>query len=199
MSLTRRALLLLLSVALGSLLQTERLAQAEKRSQHEKLFQHKRAVLSAQKTPPARQASAEGRVRAEMHADDKPIIWLGVGLGPGAGQETLAGHLEIALHGEGPNVYMARSTLVTDILQDLGLDFGLLYGRAVGRAAALAGISVAKTGGTTAPGLALQGRLRAGTVGPWGLGLTAFANVNPEASFAGLTLTLELGNFWISG
>lgn len=205
MYLTRRAFLLLLSLTFCSLLQTERLAQADKLSQHEKLFQHeklsqhRRAVLSVQKTPPASQASAEGRVRAEMPLDDKPIIWFGGGLGYGASQETLAGHLELALHGEGPNVYTARSALVTDILQHHGRDFSLLYGRAAGRAMALAGIGVAQvddgTDWTTAPGLALQGRLRAGTLGPWGLGLTAFANVNPEASFAGLTLTLELGNF----
>lgn len=141
------------------------------------------------------------RAPAERPPGDKPIIWLGGGLGFGTGGgsgQALAGHLEFALHGEGPNVYMARAALVTDILYTHGRDLSLLYGRTTGQAAALAGIGYTEydngDGSTSTAGLALQGRLRFGTLGPWGLGLTAFANVNPNSPFGGLALTLELGN-----
>ena len=143
-----------------------------------------------------------GRAPAERRSRDKPIIWLGAGLGFGTGGasgQALASHLEFALHGEGPNVYMARAALVTDILYNHGRDLSLLYGRTEGQAAALAGIGYTEydngVGSTSTAGLALQGRLRFGTLGPWGLGLTAFANVNPNSPFGGLALTLELGNF----
>lgn len=129
---------------------------------------------------------------------DKPIIWLGGGLGYGTGGapgRVLATHLEFSLHGEGPNVYMARASLVTDILYYHGRDLGLLYGRAAGRAAALAGVALTNVDSTSTAGLALQARLRLFTLGPWGLGLTTFANANPSSSFGGLALTLELGNF----
>lgn len=146
--------------------------------------------------------SSIDRAPAERPSRDKPVIWLGGGLGFGTGGasgQALAGHLEFALHGEGPNVYMARATLVTDILYNHGRDLSLLYGRTAGQAAALAGIGYTEydngVGSTSTAGLALQGRLRFGTLGPWGLGLTAFANVNPNSPFGGLALTLELGNF----
>ena len=158
-------------------------------------------VCRAGRSSPARELPS-GRGPAGRPPGDKPIIWLGGGLGFGTGGapgQALAGHLEFALHGEGPNVYMARATLVTDILYNHGRDLSLLYGRTAGQAAALAGIGYTEydngVGSTSTAGLALQGRLRFGTLGPWGLGLTAFANVNPNSSFGGLALTLELGNF----
>jgi hypothetical protein len=158
-------------------------------------------VCRTGRSSPARE-SPSGRAPAGRPPGDKPIIWFGSGLGLGTGvvsRQLLAGHLEFGLHGEGPNVYMARATLVTDILYNHGRDLSLLYGRTAGQAAALAGIGYTEydngVGSTSTVGLALQGRLRFGTLGPWGLGLTAFANVNPGNSFGGLALTLELGNF----
>lgn len=146
--------------------------------------------------------SSTGRVPAERPSTerppgDKPIIWLGGGLGFGTGGapgQELAAHLEFSLHGEGPNVYMARASLVTDIFFH-SRDLSLLYGRAADQAAALAGVALTNVDSTSTVGLALQARLRLFTLGPWGLGLTTFANVNLDSSFGGLSLTLELGNF----
>lgn len=159
-------------------------------------------VASAGRSPPV-SGSSIGRTPAGRPPGDKPIIWFGGGLGlggaGGSSGQLLAGHLELSLHGEGPNIYMARASLVTDILDYHGWELGLLYGRATGPAAVLAGVALTEhgngAGSTSTVGLTLQGRLRLFTLGPWGLGLTAFANVNRSSSFGGLSLTLELGNF----
>jgi hypothetical protein len=133
-----------------------------------------------------------------------PMFWISGGLG--VGSYGLSSQLEAAVQ-IGPNVFMVRRVATTDIFATIH-GTGVLYGRGTSTMAILGGIGVARghqqnqinepgAGPEVPPslGLALHGQWRVGHRGPLGLALSGFLNLNPEQSFGGLTLTVQLGHF----
>jgi hypothetical protein len=140
----------------------------------------------------------------EMREAETPTFWFGVG--GGVGGYGLTGQLEAAVK-FGSNVVMGRHVGTTDIFANM-TETGVLYGRATRSLAFLGGVGVARgnrqhplnepgAGPEMPPtlGVALHGQWRFGHWGPAGLALSGLANVNGEHSFAGLTLTIQIGRF----
>jgi hypothetical protein len=148
-------------------------------------------------------ASASAQNSADPGRD---TFWLGAGLG--AGSEDFAGHLH-ASYQFGAHLISLRNAATAGVFDDGYGDLALLYGRATKasgeryHASVALGIAVAdgcRGGGlggcravSAAVGLPLETQLfwRPGSL--VGLGLYGFADLNPEHSFAGLTLGLQLG------
>lgn len=133
--------------------------------------------------------------------------WVEAGLGVGALPDAagLAAELELA-HQHRHDLFSLRGSLVTDFFNDGLADLGFLYGRARSRAgrfiAASAGIALVDSDISPPTGprhpvytvgvpLVLAASLRAG--GAAGLGIQAFADLNPEHSFGGAQVTVQLG------
>jgi hypothetical protein len=138
-------------------------------------------------------------------------VYASAGLGAGGidGDEgaALTGRLGVA---RGPHHLMVRASGLLDLASDsddpVG-DLGLLYGRAVaGRwGHLLAAVGVARTSGArcrpTRPGcrddvsvgVPILGEVSFAPIGPVGLGVQAFANVNGGEVFGGVAATLRIG------
>jgi len=157
-----------------------------------------------------------GGVSGQEAREDRPIGVI-TNLGLGVGSRTLAGQLSLWLHVNGHSVGI-RTAGTSDFEifspSESDEDFALLYGLrsapgpAWGRiAVGPAVVRTVRTGGAgecvffcsyevdrkTTFGVALQADGVLVLVGPIALGATAFGNINPEASFLGVTLTLGLG------
>jgi hypothetical protein len=144
--------------------------------------------------------------------DQAPVIrrdtyWLGAGLG--AGSEDFGGQLNSSYQ-FGSNLLSFRIAGTAGLFEDGFSDYALLYGRAtraagerhmLGAALGVAVVDGCRGGGVFSNcadispviglPLELQAFWRPG--GLVGLGLYGFANLNQAQSFAGVTLSLQLG------
>ncbi|GEM_PF-3900789 len=169
--------------------------------------QHAPRPDSGTPAPPRAEASPQASFDTTSSTDEKDlIVWFGAGAGLGSFADSggVSGMTELSVRA-GPHVIMTRWASMAALFTGVS-DVGILYGRSTNDLAALAGIGLAYgkpnpfNSETTAvfsstPGLALQLRWRAGTVGPLGFALEGFANVNSNSSFWGVAASLELGNF----
>ena len=150
---------------------------------------------------------AEAQVTGQAEEVRRTWVSFGYGIAALAGADaedaySLVG--EIGLHLQrGRYTGSLRTAVLFDIFGDTGYgDIGLLVGRATRaqgfRASASVGLAFVQ--GTdpityadvTTVGVPLEAQVFY-SPGALGLGLYAFANVNPERSFAGLTLSLHVG------
>jgi hypothetical protein len=137
----------------------------------------------------------------------RDTYWLGAGIG--AGSEDFGGQLNTSYQ-SGANLISFRVASTAGLFEDGFTDYGLLYGRATQGAEErhlLAGaLGVALVDGCEGGGifsdcrdvsaviglpLELQAFWRPGKV--VGLGIYGFANFNQSQSFAGLTVSLQVG------
>ena len=150
---------------------------------------------------------AEAQVTDPAPEVQRTWVSFGYGLAAMAGADaedafSLVGELGLHLQ-RGRYIGSLRTAVLFGIFGDTGFgDISLLLGRATRaqgfRASASAGL--AYVGGTdpityaevATIGVPLEGQLLY-SVGVLGLGLYGFANLNPERSFAGLTLSLHIG------
>jgi hypothetical protein len=138
----------------------------------------------------------------------RDTYWLGAGLG--VGSEDLGGNLNTSYQ-FGANLISFRVASSAGLFHDESTDYALLYGRAtrnardrhhLGAALGLALVDGCQGGGVLSGGcrdvsavvglpLELQAFWRPGKV--VGLGVYGFANLNKTRSFAGLTVSLQVG------
>jgi hypothetical protein len=137
----------------------------------------------------------------------RDTYWLGAGLG--LGSEDFGGQLNSSYQ-SGANLISFRVSSTAGLFEDGFTDYGLLYGRAnrgaedrhlFGAAIGVALVDGCRGGGvfdscrdvSTVVGLPLelQAFWRPGKV--VGLGIYGFANLNQSQSFAGLTVSLQVG------
>lgn len=150
-------------------------------------------------------------------------FWIGAGVGLGElieGEDDPndegGGALAGALYGSyqfGPNLLSARTAFSGELFGDNFADYGILYGRAttgrLGHASVSAGVAVVSGSYSDdrlildpdgdepervlTVGLPVEVQLMWRPLPFFGLGLYGFANLNPEASFVGATLSAQLG------
>jgi hypothetical protein len=137
----------------------------------------------------------------------RDTYWLGAGLG--VGSEDFGGQLN-STYQFGANLISFRLASTAGLFEDGFTDYALLYGRAtqdagdryqLGAAVGVALVDGCRGGGvfdscrdvSTVVGLPLevQAFWRPGRV--VGLGVYGFANINRSQSFAGLTVSLQVG------
>lgn len=138
-------------------------------------------------------------------------VYASAGFGAGGidGEEAaaLTGRVVVA---RGPHHLMVRASGLLDLASDsddpVG-DLGLLYGRAVGGrwGHLLAAVGIARTSGArcrparpdcrdeVSVGVPILGEVSFAPIGPVGLGVQAFANVNGGEVFGGVAATLRIG------
>lgn len=155
-------------------------------------------------------ALATDRSRAQEQAPvtRRDTYWLGAGLG--VGSEDFGGNLN-ASYQFGANLISFRVASSAGLFHDESTDFALLYGRAtrgaedrhlLSAALGVAMVDGCEGGGVLSGGcrdvstvvglpLELQAFWRPGKV--VGLGLYGFANLNGTRSFAGVTVSLQVG------
>lgn len=151
--------------------------------------------------------AGEATVQASSPMSRRDTYWLGAGLG--LGSEDFGAQLN-ASYQSGANLLSLRIASTAGLFEDEITDYGLLYGRAtraageryqLGAALGVAVVDGCRGGGVFSGcqdvsaviglPLELQAFWRPGkTVG---LGLYGFANLNRSRSFAGLTLSLQVG------
>jgi hypothetical protein len=149
--------------------------------------------------------AAAAQMQARITRRD--TYWLGAGLG--LGSEDFGGQLNTSYQ-SGANLISFRVSSTAGLFEDGFTDYGLLYGRAnrgaedrhlFGAAIGVALVDGCRGGGvfdscrdvSTVIGLPLelQAFWRPGKV--VGLGVYGFANLNQSQSFAGLTVSLQVG------
>ena len=151
--------------------------------------------------------STEAQVADSAQELQRTWVSFGYGLAALAGADadeaySLVGELGLHLQ-RGRYVGSLRAAVLFGIFGDTGFgDISLLLGRATRARGfrASASIGLAYVGGTdpvtyagvATVGVPLEGQLLY-SPGALGLGLYGFANLNPERSFAGLTLSLHVG------
>jgi hypothetical protein len=150
--------------------------------------------------------TGEATVQKPSPTTRRDTYWLGAGLG--LGSEDFGAQLN-ASYQSGANLFSLRIASTAGLFEDGFTDYALLYGRAtraagerhlLGAAVGVAVVDGCRGGGfggcQDVPAvfglpLELQAFWRPGkTVG---LGLYGFANFNRSRSFAGLTLSLQVG------
>jgi hypothetical protein len=137
----------------------------------------------------------------------RDTYWLGAGLG--VGQEGLGGQLNISYQFSA-NLISFRVASTAGLFEDEFTDYGLLYGRATrgaeDRYLVAAALGVAVVDGCRGGGVFSSCRGMSAVIGLpvemqvfWrpgkvvGLGLYGFANFNQSQTFAGLTVSLQVG------
>lgn len=150
--------------------------------------------------------TGEAMVQDQSAINRRDTYWLGAGLG--VGSEDFSGQLN-ASYQFSANLISFRMAGTAGLFDDGFSDYALLYGRATrgarDRHHLSAALGLALVGGCSGGGLGgcqeirsvlglpleLQAFWRPGKV--VGLGLYGFANLNHSRSFAGLTVSLQLG------
>jgi hypothetical protein len=147
--------------------------------------------------------------RAQQDSLPQPdSYWMSAGLG--VGSEDFGGHAGLAYQ-HGVHLFSLRLAGTTGLFDDGFGDVALLYGRATrsatqryraGAAVGIAAVDGCVTSGgflggcearRTVIGLPIEGQLSWLPAAFLGVGLYGFANLNRSRSFAGLTLSLQLG------
>lgn len=156
---------------------------------------------------PATELNSEYSNRVAVSKDPNSYrIWVNAGLG--VGTDDISGFV-IASYQKGNNLLSIRGALSGDMISgDEFWDIGVLYGRATSQqryhASISAGLAIVggkrdygwSSSGNDVPltvGLPLKAQLNWLPTSVLGIGLQGFANINPEQSFAGLALSLQLG------
>lgn len=139
-----------------------------------------------------------------------------------SGDSNQSGAVSGILYGSvrnGPHLFSARLSMAAEVFGDAVSDFGVLYGRAVEAENGFASIAagIAGVNGSydedgpqilcgflgeceldppekfTTIGLPLDVQLMWRPIGYVGIGLSGYANLNAKASFAGVSLSLQIG------
>jgi hypothetical protein len=145
--------------------------------------------------------------RRSSKSENSSFFWISAGIGIGTVGPSVSGSGNISFQWDA-NVISARGVLVgVSVFQGQTLwDIGLLYGRAtsdndnVAFASIAVGLAFVQCSGSFAGNIPISN-----TVGipvevqlflrgrQSGIGIYGFANINPTRSFAGVTLSLQLG------
>ena len=161
-----------------------------------------RAQSGGRQTPMSEPAPVQA---SSQRAGPAHRLWGSVGLGLGKlqKQEELVYFVgQLSAHRQrGHEVLSLRGTVATDLGEDGWADAGLLigWGTTGGPVHASAGVGAAVTlvdapDEVTTIGLPLEVQLSYGVSDiPVGVGIYAFANVNAEQNFGGITLSLHFG------
>lgn len=133
-------------------------------------------------------------------------LWVNFGFGPGT--MDIAGVVSVSYQFSGSNLLSLRSAVNGELFGDEIWDIGLLYGLATSaheyHASFSVGVGViggSRSEGLFSPneqitpqfGIPIEGQLFWRPFRVFGLGLTGFANINFEQSFAGLAFNVQFG------